>query len=507
MTFLDELQGSTNRTARTENGALTNKSTLDANLDFFSLAGAMRDNLRDARKLFNHAYYSDAQTAVRTLFYLRDIRGGQGERNLFRELYKEFSLIDPTNARHLLDLIPVYGRWDDLFEVASVEEYAPIVRSQLESDKSASENASSSKSRAVARQLASALGLTNREYRQTLATLRSRIRLLETQMSEGSWDTIDYSKIPSQAGRKHNKAFRRHDEDRYSAFLDRATTGEVKMNTSTLYTYEVVSKLRSDPSVADAMWANLHDYTNGKNALVVADVSGSMGSFGYGDSPVNVSTSLALYFAEHNTGPFHGHFMTFSERPELVKINDGSTLSQKFGVINRGEWGMNTNVEAMFNAVLDAAKRSNASQEEIPAVIYIISDMEFDPVGLYSYAGASNAELTNFENAEKRFEAAGYKLPHLVYWNVNARNTNAPATARDGRVTLISGLSQSTFRYAVEGKTPLELMNSVVNSERYQPIVLESLSNEVFRDRFTPRGSIGGRIWSEDHPSDSTYDW
>jgi hypothetical protein len=203
MSFVDTLERNLNRSARTENGALTNASTLNPNLDFFSLAGAMRNNIADARKLFNYAYYADAQTAVRTLFYLRDVRGGQGERSLFRELYKEFSLLDPTNANRLLSLIPEYGRWDDLFNIpANEDRVAEIVKVQLEKDKGAalegksvslmakwlpSENASSSVSRHKARVLASKLGMTNREYRQTLTILRSRIHLLESDMSEGKF--------------------------------------------------------------------------------------------------------------------------------------------------------------------------------------------------------------------------------------------------------------------------------------------------------------------------------
>jgi hypothetical protein len=278
-------------------------------------------------------------------------------------------------------------------------------------------------------------------------------------MSANQWAEVEYEKLPSQAHRKHVKAFHRHDEGRYSAYLEKATKGEAKMNTATLFTYEVMDAIRSgNIQAANAMWANLPDYTNGSNALVMADVSGSM----YG-RPIDVSVSLALYFAEHNKGLFQGYFMTFSERPELVRVL-GATLVDKLSNIQSAQWGMNTNLEAAFLAILESAKGSAAKGDDMPKILYIISDMEFD--------SCVKADEALFDNAKREFTEAGFKLPHVVFWNVNARQIQAPATKFDNNVTLISGLSQSTFRYAVEGKTPVELMRSVIDGDRYAQIVL-----------------------------------
>jgi len=476
VSFLDELRKGGNHTL-TENSALTNVSTLDPVLDFFSLAGAMRNNVSAATQLFAKAFDADPLYAIRTLFYLRDIRGGQGERDLFRALYLELYNHDAKLADELLELIPFYGRWDDVLAVSPTYSAAKLIGKQFISDWTAkrdgkpvslmakwlpSENASSSKSRELARSLANALGMSYKEYRQQVVGLRKYIQLLEQDMSSGNWSEIDYSRVPSQAQRKHGKAFRRHDNGRYSDFLDSALRGDTKINTGTLFTYEVFDALRQgDKQAANTIWANLPDYTNGKNALVVADVSGSM----YG-RPMDVSVSLALYFAEHNTGAFHNYFMTFSSMPQLVHVS-GHDLAEKLDNISRANWGMNTDIEAVFRTVLQAAIKSSASPEELPSTIYIISDMEFD-------ASSRNSSATNFENAQKMFNEAGYALPHLVFWNVDARNIQTPATMFDNRVTLISGLSQSAFRYAVEGKSPLELMYSVLDSDRYARIVLPS---------------------------------
>lgn len=477
MSFLEELEKGTNLT-RTENNAVTNRSTLDPVLDFFALAGAMRNNINDAKDLFNKAINADPVLAVRALFYLRDIRGGQGERKLFRELFKDLMYWRSELAVQLLKFVPEYGRWDDLLAIAPLEVVYGLIAKQLVLDIDSmqhggtvsllakwlpSENASSKESRAKAREIARRLNLSNKDYRIALTELRKKLRLLEQAMSQNDWAEIDYSKLPSQAGRKHSKAFNRHDYERYSDFLSKAVRGEVKINTGTLFTYEVMNSIRHGQfETADALWANLPDYTKGRNALVVADTSGSM-TIGI-PRPMDISVSLALYFAERNEGPFKGYFMTFSERPQLIQVH-GNSLSERLRNIERADWGFNTNLEAVFDVLLDSARRANAKPEDLPAVIYIVSDMEFDQ------SVTVNDTILNV--AKNNFARAGYDLPHIVFWNVSARHKQVPATKYDANVSLFSGVSQSTFKHAVEGKTPVETMLEVLNSERYARIVVE----------------------------------
>jgi hypothetical protein len=468
MGFLDSLETNLNKTARTQNGAVSNHSTLDYVLDFFSKAGAMRGKEAQAYKLFQKAYAQDPLLAVRCLFYLRDIRGGQGERSVFRYI---FSKLDNPLKEKLSVYVEEFGRWDDIdFVEANIE----LVKYQLNKDETdmkegnstsllakwlPSVKTSSAATRKNALKIAKLLGLTPRQYRLLLSSLRKHIGLLEHEMTSNNWDNIDYSKIPAQAHRKHIKAFMRHDEERYKAYLASVEKGEKKINTSTLYAYEVYNLVQSgEKAAANAMWKNLPDYTRGENALVIADVSGSM----YG-MPMAVSVSLALYFADKNEGAFKDYFMTFSERPRLQKIV-GSTLSQKMNSIERSEWGMSTNLEAAFRAILKAAIDSGATQDDMPKILYIISDMQFNSC----VAGGSD---TNFNTAKRLFEESGYVLPHVVFWNVNAYG-DSPATKHDKNVTLISGSSQSTFQYAVAGKTPIESMNDILNSERYSKITL-----------------------------------
>ena len=520
--FIEQLQRGGNLTL-TENSAVTNKSSLDAIVDLFSLGGAKRNNPTDAIDLFVPAYAADKQTAVRTLFYLRDVRGGQGERAVFRNCLqwlaanREFATLDK-----IIPHIPTYGRWDDLsfldyFPGIASDKIKNVIKNQLRIDLAAldpvhgdgqvsllakwlpSENASSQRTRNHARRLRHQLGYNSpRQYRLVLSRLRRQIKLLEQDMSARNWNEIDYSRLPSQAHRRHVKAFWRHTPDRYQAYLASVQKGEQKMNVSTTYPHEIyqmVNKGGVSTDFANVAWEQLPDYTRGENALVMADVSGSMDQPYNTNNPMAVSISLALYFAERNQGAFKNYFMTFSAHPQLVKIT-GKTLADKFRFIEGGGRGhaQNTNLLAAFRAILDAAVKSG-QPEQCPKVLYVISDMEFDSATSSNRQGQWHVTPqvdswgrmvltrqwlpvqldpadTIFETAKREFAEAGLTLPHVVFWNVQARQNQAPALAHDGHVSLVSGLSPTIFSQAVGGKTPIELVYEVVNGERYQSIVL-----------------------------------
>ena len=470
MSFLSELEKGTNRTY-TANGAVSNRSTFDPLLDFFANAGAMRTKTDEAIRLFNNAYSADANLAMRTLFYLRDVRGGQGERAVFRAI---LDTLDLETIQKIAKFIPEYGRWD---EVPLNMVTMPALYSQLVEDEAnmkagkpvsllakwlPSNNTSSAKTRAKAQLLIANWGLKPAQYRKRVAALRKYIQLLEQKMSSREWGNIDYSKLPTQAHRKHVAAFKRHDESRYESYLGKVEKGEAKINSATAFTYEIYDMVKRDYTggqtrTADAMWKALPDYTNGQNALVMADVSGSMTG-----RPMSVSVSLAVYFAERNTGPFAGKYMTFTDIPKLVTVS-GKDIKEKLNYVEQNHVGYNTDLHAAFKSILKAAQTSKATQDELPQVLYIISDMQFD-------SQMSNSDETNFETAKREFNEAGYELPHVVFWNVNSYGEDAPATKYDGNVTLISGSSQSTFQHAIAGKSPLQSMLDILNSDRYADI-------------------------------------
>ena len=506
--FLDNLTGVLN-TTRTENGAVTNKSSLDAVVDFYALAGAMRDRPAAAADLFEAAYLADPLTAVRTMFYLRDVRGGQGERKVFRACLDRLALIDADTYAAVLHHVPFYGRWDDVLHLGVTEAAVDLIREQWNEDVDAlhrgesvsllakwmpSVKTSSAFTRALAAELSGELGLLPVHYRQTLTALRGRIKLLETQMSENDWKNIDYGKLPSQAHRRHTKAFLKHTAERYQKYLSSVAKGEQKINVKTVFPHEIWQMVnKNETEYANVAWETLPDYTQGNNAIVMADTSASM-TWHNNARAMAVAVSLACYFAERNSGPFKGYFMTFAAQPQLVKVT-GKTVAQRFRSIQNAHVGGNTDLMAAFRAILAAGLKS---PEDMPKVLYVISDMEFDqavPQGRPQYqpsykmvqnpyTGRMQLQLVNvpvaaavtrdsvFEVAKAEFAAHGLTLPHVVFWNVEARQNQTPALAHDGNVTLVSGLSPTTFSQVVEGKTPRQLVDDVVNGERYQRITL-----------------------------------
>jgi len=449
----------------TDNGAITFIRSGSNLLDFYAQGGAMRRNPEKAVDLFKKAFAEDREKAVKILFYLRDVRGGQGERDLFRNCLEWLGTTYPEVFEKIVDFVPEYGRWDDIF--FDNEKAMKLIVNQLRVDQESSApsllakwmptiNASSKTTKAKARWIAGKMGISEVAYRKLVRSIRKKIKVVEEKMSAREWDKINYSQVPSQASRIYKNAFKKHDEERYGKFIEKAVTGDVKINAKTLYPYQIYKSAQFDYSkTLEALWNQLPDYTQGKNALVVADVSGSMS----GD-PISVSVSLALYFAERNIGQFKDHFITFSARPRLQRIQ-GETLEDKMNSIENADWDMNTDLQAVFELILNTAVKNAVLQDEMPETIYIISDMEFDE---------ADRGRTNFQNIEDKYANAGYKRPNIVFWNVNASGSNLPVQKSEEGVSLVSGFSPVIFKLAVEGKTPEQVMNDTISSERYAKI-------------------------------------
>jgi hypothetical protein len=494
----------------TENGALTYKSTLNGLLDLFALGGAYRTRSdADVINLFAKAFNEDEAYALKCLFYLRDVRGGQGERRFFRIVTKWLAREHTPAMRRNLKYVPEFGRWDDLYTFVGTpleKDAFTLMRKQLELDVQCqtpsllakwlkSENTSSRDSRVLADKTRRFLGMNHKEYRKTLSILRERIRVLERLMSAGRWDEIEFDKIPSRAGMIYKNAFARHDLERMKSekdiqsYEDFAKDKNTKVNAKALYPYEVVKEAmafgnwgyyygsnRKSQALDDTerlmvnkYWENLADYFQGCtfNGICVADTSGSM----YGD-PLAVALSIAMYCAERNKGDFANHFFTFSNDPTFVEI-EGVDFVDKINRMVRSDWGGSTNVEAVFDQMLRIAKQNHCSQDEIPASVIIISDMEFNDCvrggsrsrDRWSYGGQF-ANETLFETIEKRWNAAGYKMPNLVFWNVQARQDNIPMRV-SGHVSYVSGFSPVIFEQVLKGVTAYDLMYDKLDSERY----------------------------------------
>lgn len=512
--FLNALKTETNYTY-TENGAVTHKTTMSNLLDMFAMGAAMRQRSdEDVILMFKKAFEEDATYALKCLFYIRDVRGGQGERRFFRVCTKWLATNHTDYMKRNLKYVPEYGRWDDLYVFVGTPLEADafqIIKEQLALDCECktpsllakwlkSENTSSAKSRVLGDMTRRYLGMTHKQYRKTLSILRERINVLERLMSAGEWDKIEFDKIPSRAGMIYKNAFARHDLERvqaqpdaltYEAFVKDTTT---KVNAKALYPYECVyeaSKImdcdawwsKNRPALdnierlaINKYWDNLADYFQNAelNAMAVVDTSGSMtvGST-KAQLPINVAISLGMYCAEKANGPFHGHYISFSSRPQLIEI-EGVDFCDKVARIYETNLCQNTNIEATFDLVLNTAIQNRMKQEDLPEKLIIISDMEFDSArGYYSYSwnGYNNppAQETLMEGIERKWNAHGYKMPELVYWNVNARQNNIPMTAKNG-VMFVSGMSPSIFEQIMHNKDAFSLMMDVLNKERYAPI-------------------------------------
>ena len=455
--MLEELKHEANYTL-TENLALTHKSTLSDCLDLFATIGALRNSHPgEIITRFMRAFTEDRDMAAKIAFYGRDIRGGLGERRTFRVILQWLAENSPSTISKNISLIPEYGRYDDILELLGTkceQSALSLIASQLKSDMESespsllakwlpSVNASSSETRYKALKIAKSLGMSLKDY------------------------TFDYSKQPSQAMFKYRAAFSRNDNERYMAFLDDVSAGKATLHTGTLTPYEIIRPILDTGLNADEInainttWNAQEDFTNGENAIVVVDGSGSMYG-GRNVSPISVALSLGIYFAERNKGEFHNHFITFSMTPQLVEIK-GANIYEKVRYCASFNEAANTNVQAVFELILSTAMKHNVPQSELPSTIYIISDMEFDY--------CNKADITNFEYAKKIFAEHGYKLPNVVFWNVESRNTQQPVTMNEQGVTLVSGASPRVFAMIKSGNlSPMSFMLDVLNSERYRNI-------------------------------------
>ncbi len=501
--MLKALKNEANKT-HTENGALSSRTTGKDCLDLFAAVGALRrESEEDIVTRFMRAYTEDADIAVKILFFSRDIRGGLGERRVFCTIMKWLAENEKKTVVRNLPFIAEYGRWDDilvLLDTPCRSEALALLKKQFQTDLAAldadgevsllgkwlpSVNASDRNKVLMAKLIARSFGLSERGYRKALVKLRAHIRILENNLREKDY-TFDYSKQPSKAMFKYRRAFMRNDGERYGAFMEKVLRGEAKAHTGTLLPYELVEPYLTmgfsggcfmrpisdqEKLSLNATWSALEDFSTDENALAIVDTSGSMYSW-HDPMPASVALSLGLYFAERAKGPYRNHFIGFSAHPELIEIK-GDTFADRLRYISSFSQIANTNLEAVFDLILSAAVNDNIPQSDLPAKLYIISDMEFD-------ACVSGAKLTNFENAKRKFALRGYKLPQLVFWNVASRNRQQPITINDRGGALVSGCSPRIFSMAMEGELdPWRFMLSVIDTERYAPIAAQPSANRT----------------------------
>lgn len=513
--FIENLKNELNSTkTTTENGAVayetTGKALLDINFAISSLRSATVDEIENK---FSKAFFENPTLAVVWLFFARDVRGGVGERRLFRVCLNWLANNKPDVLKSIVSLIPEFGRWDDMFELVNstdndiVKCAMDIICDKFIEDNEAidngkqnisllakwmpSVNTSSLKTRVLGKKFARFLGMSDAQYRKTLSKLRKHLDVVEVKASANDWNTIKYEAVPSKANIKYKAAFIKHDAARRQEFLNKLEKGEAKINSAASFPCDIVHSYISDgywsfniknhDKALEGMWKNLPDYVknaDNKNTIVVCDGSGSMTSkIGNTNmSALEVAWSLSIYFAERmSESPFKDKFITFSNRPQLVDMSNAKTLHDRLEIISHYNECSNTNLEATMNLILNTAIKNNTPQEDIPNIL-ILSDMNFDSM---VYCGGSRAK-TLMENIEAKWNSAGYRLPRITYWNIIGgcgRQAPVPVQKSEAGIALVSGFSPAIASMVYSSKTdPYEVLVEKLTSPRYVP-VFKALNN------------------------------
>lgn len=498
--FVQSLMNETNETL-TENGAVAYRTTNSALLDMFAVIGALRS--RPSQEIidkFTKAFTEDQLLAMKMLFYARNIRGGLGERRTFRILIKYLANYHTDIMEKNICLIPLFGRWDDLYELVGTpleDDMFSLIKEQLENDLANLENGKpisllakwlhstsgvSVSSAKLGKLTAKKLHLSYKEYRQTLSKLRKQLNIVERNMSKNEWEKIVYSEVPSLAMKKYRNAFKEHNLIEFKEYIEKVKNGEEKINAKTLYPYDLMEAgnlnecywksrnytLDNWDEVIEQQWKALPNYVEGENnILIMADTSGSMSG-----RPVCTSIGLAIYFAEKNKGIWHNKFLTFASKPSFIDLK-GTNLAEKVSCIP--DICDNTNIEAAFDLVLKTAINNNLSQEDMPKAIVIISDMEFDSAtGDYSYGRKEQEESVARRNKimdeiAYKFQQNGYVIPKVIYWNADSRNDTYHAISENKNVAMVSGQSASTFKTVLMSidEDPYNTMLKTLNDEVY----------------------------------------
>lgn len=504
----------------TENGAVgyktSGKALLDLNFSVSSLRKASKETIENK---FSAAFFESPVYAVKWLFFARDVRGGMGERRIFRICFAWLANTRPEVVKKLIPLVAEYGRFDDLLNSGLEGELWNVVVDYIDNQitedyKNAlagkpmsllakwlpSCNTSSSETRKLAKKIYTALDLSEKEYRKMLSKIRAELKVVEVDASAKNWSNIDYEKVPSMANLKYKNAFLRNDEARRREYLGKLEKGEAKINSSVAFPCDIVHKYISSRSsygyygynynniqidtALEAMWKSLPDFVKANDrsssTIVVADDSGSMTSSASGNmSILTVAQSLAIYFSEKLTGPYKDKCITFSNRPQYLDFTNCKSLIDKIKVMYSHSEVANTNIEAVYDLILQTAINNNLKQEDIPANVLLVSDMEFDSMvsfngcdRCYSFDDRYHAkQRALFEQIKKRFEAAGYVMPRTIFWNVGSRTGTIPLQQHATGTALVSGYSPAIAKMVFSAKTdPYEVLLETLDSERYDSI-------------------------------------
>ena len=469
MTFANAAKSplNVNVVARTDNGMKAHASTGKAVLDLFTNIGAARG--KDITQMFAAALAEDTDLTLRALLHARDIRGGMGERQTFRTLLSMLEATDSALAAKLMHKIPELGRWDDLFTFTGENRVAAfnMIREALLVEKNGLAAKWMPRKGAIAVELTKFLGLSPKGYRQLIVGLT---QVVETQMCAKEWNAINFSHVPSVASARYQKAFARNAQESYGAYLaelqkpEAERTVKVKINAGAVFPYDVVKSVSTgNAAVANEQWKALPNYIGDAKIFPMIDTSGSMGYYSgcVRMEPIDLAVSLGLYVSEKGTSPFKDMFVTFDSNPKIVHV--GGTLSQRLDQVAKASWGGSTNLAAAFDLILNIALKGAVDEADMPEVLVIFSDMQFDPY--HGFDATARQMITD------KYNRAGYNLPRVVFWNLRSDAGNTPVKFSDAGVAMVSGNSPSTIKAVLSNDlddfTPYNVMIKTLMEDRY----------------------------------------
>ena len=463
----------------TTNGMTANSSSLNECVNLFFSIGAMRGKDTDkVITLFSKAFNENPRTAMRILFWSRDVREGAGERQIFRDVLNYLVKNYPQAVKVNLDLIPEYGRWDDLHGLFGTELENEAISLLVQGLKDANGLTAKWMPRKgmVFNKVRKSLKVTPKELRKLIVSLSNTI---EQKMCSKRWAEIEYPKTPSLAMSRYTKAFGRNDGERFSQFIESLKKGDVKVNAGALYPYDITKNLRfgDNKDLANEQWKALPNWMEGSDELILpmVDVSGSMNCT-VGGNPnltcMEVAISLGMYISERNEGAFKDMFMTFSSKPQIQKLL--GPLSDRYRQLARADWAMSTNLEAAFKTILNQATKFNIPQNEMPTKIIILSDMMFNQATGDGWRNESDWNPTAIAMIDEMYANAGYVRPGIIFWNLHASGGTFPTKFDEMGTCLISGFAPSILKSVLGGDdmTPISIMDKTVNSERYEPVTV-----------------------------------
>lgn len=467
-----------NQKTVTENGMKARVSSSSKNVDLFYKIGASRG--QSIIEEFVAAFVENQDYAIRILLNARDVREGKGERRIFRDVLQFIDINYPELIERIIVKIPEIGRWDDGFSLSTLRSrkmFYTLIAKEIETNPNSlvfkwlPREKSSKKN--IANELMYFLGMKPKQYRKMLS---SNTKVVEQQMCANKWNEINFSHVPSCAMHMYRRAFPKHTE-KFGQYLEDLKNGVkgVKINAGAIYPHVIVKDMiqrglfssnNTDKEVMIQQWNALPDYMNGKRILPMVDVSGSMGDIipGSNTKCLTVAMALGLYCAERNKGDYKDLFLTFSNNPELQKLE--GDIFEKIVQLNRGHWEMNTDISKAFDLILNHGIEFKVPNDQMPEIVLILSDMQFD----CAYNMNNDDNQTAFKMIKSKYKKAGYSMPKIVFWNLNSYN-NVPVKFDKEGSALVSGLSPSILTSILSDNlevfTPENVMIETIMKERY----------------------------------------